>query len=209
MFPGTVSQYGISSRRRRYRRGSRQPDRHREGGFLDGAWRRPQRHSAAACSSDPGLPTPFGGEVPDFDPKQYVRPRKSLKVMSRDIQLAFAAADMACDDAGLRESPLDPERLGVVLGADMMPCDLDELVGHVSELHGRGAVRLSAAGARRFPPNCFRSGCSNICPTCRPATSASPRTPAARTTPSPWARSPPSRPSAKRPACWVGARPTR
>jgi 3-oxoacyl-[acyl-carrier-protein] synthase II len=79
--------------------------------------------------SDPALPVPFGGEVPDFDPKQYVRPRKSLKVMSRDIQLAFAAADMACVDARLPQSPPNPERLGVVLGADMMPCDLDELLG--------------------------------------------------------------------------------
>ena len=78
---------------------------------------------------DPSLPPPFGGVVADFDPKQYVRPRKSLKVMSRDIQLGFAAADMACVDAGLRETPPDPERLGVMLGADMMPCELDELVG--------------------------------------------------------------------------------
>lgn len=77
---------------------------------------------------DPALPTPFGGQVVDFDPKQYVRPRKSLKIMSRDIQLAFAAADLACIEAGLRETPLDPERLGVLLGADMIPCDLDELV---------------------------------------------------------------------------------
>jgi 3-oxoacyl-(acyl-carrier-protein) synthase len=36
----------------------------------------------------------FGGQIPDFDPKLYVRPRKSLKVMSRDIQLGFAAADL-------------------------------------------------------------------------------------------------------------------
>jgi 3-oxoacyl-[acyl-carrier-protein] synthase II len=78
---------------------------------------------------DPAIRMPFGGEVRDFDPKQYVRPRKSLKVMSRDIQLAFAAADMACVDAGLHEGTLDPERLGVVLGADLIPCDLDELVG--------------------------------------------------------------------------------
>jgi 3-oxoacyl-[acyl-carrier-protein] synthase II len=78
---------------------------------------------------DPHLPSPFGGQVADFDPKQYVRPRKSLKIMSRDIQLGFAAADMACADAGLRESPLDPDRLGVMLGADMIPCELDELVG--------------------------------------------------------------------------------
>ena len=78
---------------------------------------------------DSHLPSPFGGEVADFDPKQYVRPRKSLKVMSRDIQLGFAAADMACADAALRESALDPDRLGVTLGTDMIPCDLDELVG--------------------------------------------------------------------------------
>jgi len=77
---------------------------------------------------DPTLPVPFGGQVTDFDPKQYVRPRKSLKVMSRDIQLAFAAADLACIEAGLREAAPDPDRFGVLLGADMIPCDLDELV---------------------------------------------------------------------------------
>ena len=32
----------------------------------------------------------IAAEVCGFEPKQYVRPRKSLKVMSRDIQLAFA-----------------------------------------------------------------------------------------------------------------------
>lgn len=79
--------------------------------------------------SDPALPIPFGGEVADFDPKQYVRPRKSLKIMSRDIQLAFAAADLAIADSRLRESSLDPERFGVMLGADIIPCDIEELVG--------------------------------------------------------------------------------
>jgi 3-oxoacyl-[acyl-carrier-protein] synthase II len=78
---------------------------------------------------DPTEPPPFGGVVADFDPKQYVRPRKSLKVMSRDIQLAFAAADLACVEAGLRERPINPERLGVVFGASMIPCELEELAG--------------------------------------------------------------------------------
>jgi len=71
---------------------------------------------------------PFGGEVTDFDPKKYVRQRKSLKVMSRDIQLAFAAADLACCEAGHHKQPIDPERLGIVFGADLMPCELHELV---------------------------------------------------------------------------------
>ena len=43
----------------------------------------------------------FGGQIPEFDPKLYVRPRKSLKVMSRESQIGFAAADLAIRDAGL------------------------------------------------------------------------------------------------------------
>ncbi len=77
---------------------------------------------------DSDLPAPIGGEISDFDPKQYVRPRKSLKVMSRDIQLAFVAADFACQQAALDTRPIDPERLGVVFGADMIACDLREMV---------------------------------------------------------------------------------
>ncbi len=76
---------------------------------------------------DPKL-IPFGGEVRDFDPKIYVRQRKSLKVMSRDIQLAYAAANLACLEARHHLNPIDPERLGIVFGDDMIPCELHELV---------------------------------------------------------------------------------
>jgi 3-oxoacyl-[acyl-carrier-protein] synthase II len=75
------------------------------------------------------LPCPFGGEVADFDPKRRVRPRKSLKVMCRDIQLAFAAADLAAADAGFGLHRPDPERLGVVFGAELMPCEPPEMTG--------------------------------------------------------------------------------
>src|SRR5688572_13638364 len=33
-----------------------------------------------------GWIAPFGGNVADFDPKELIQPRKSLKVMSREIQ---------------------------------------------------------------------------------------------------------------------------
>ena len=62
----------------------------------------------------------------DFDPKAFVRPRKSLKVMSRDIQLAFAAADLATSDARLPPGSVAPERLGVVFGAEMIYTDVEE-----------------------------------------------------------------------------------
>jgi 3-oxoacyl-[acyl-carrier-protein] synthase II len=69
----------------------------------------------------------FGGQITGFDPKQYVRPRKSLKVMSREIQLGFAAADLAMAEAGIAAGSVDPERFGVVFGSDMIYADLEDL----------------------------------------------------------------------------------
>lgn len=75
-----------------------------------------------------GAPRPIGGEVCHFDPKQFVRQRKSLKLMSRDIQLAVAAAELASKNARLDASPPDPDRLGIVFGSDMILCELEEMV---------------------------------------------------------------------------------
>lgn len=69
----------------------------------------------------------IAGEVLDFEPKKYIRPRKSLKVMSRDIQLGFAAADMAVTSSGLIPEDVDPEKKGVIFGADMIYTDVDAL----------------------------------------------------------------------------------
>lgn len=74
-----------------------------------------------------GWIAPFGGDVGNFDPKELIQPRKSIKVMSRDIQLASAAAELAWQDACLSQSTLDPDRFGVVGAAGVMYCDLDEL----------------------------------------------------------------------------------
>jgi len=71
----------------------------------------------------------FGGQITDFDPKLYVRPRKSLKVMSREIQMGFAAADLALVDAGLSGGSVEPERFGVVFGSDMIYADTHDLEG--------------------------------------------------------------------------------
>jgi len=65
----------------------------------------------------------IAAEVKDFEPKQYIRPRKSLKVMCREIQLGSAAARIAMEDAGLGIGDYEPDRLGVVLGGDLFYCD--------------------------------------------------------------------------------------
>ena len=74
-----------------------------------------------------GWIAPWGGEVRDFEPKEFIQPRKSIKVMSREIQLASAAAEMAWQDAGLAEATIDAERFGVIGAAGLLYCELDEL----------------------------------------------------------------------------------
>src|SRR5580700_274101 len=73
------------------------------------------------------FPVRIGGQVRDFDAKLYVTPRKSLKVMSREIQLGFTAAQLALEDAGLAGNKVDADRFGVVFGADMMYTEGSEI----------------------------------------------------------------------------------
>ncbi len=75
----------------------------------------------------PGYPVQFGGEIKDFDGKRYVKPRKALKVMCREIQTGFAAASLAMDQAGLQPGSINPDRLGVVYGSEMLYSDFEDL----------------------------------------------------------------------------------
>lgn len=69
----------------------------------------------------------IGARVGDFQAKNHVKPRKNIKVMSRDIQMGFVAADKAWIDAKVADDTIDPERLGVIFGADLIAVDLTEL----------------------------------------------------------------------------------
>ena len=88
----------------------------------------PDEESPNKLGVKPDLSRAFGGDVVDFEPKRFIRPRKSLKVMCRDIQLAFAAADAASAMAGLADAGVNPERMGVVFGSEMMHCELPEVL---------------------------------------------------------------------------------
>lgn len=74
-----------------------------------------------------GWLAPFGGEVAGFEPKELIQPRKSIKIMSREIQIGMAAAELAWQDAGLAEASLDPDRFGVIGAAGVLYCELEEL----------------------------------------------------------------------------------
>ncbi|MDA1180634.1 MAG: beta-ketoacyl synthase N-terminal-like domain-containing protein, partial [Planctomycetota bacterium] len=97
-------------------------------------------------------PVQFGGELLDFEPKQLIRPRKSLKVMSREIQTAVAAASLAIDDAGFGEpgNEIDPLRMGIVLGAEMLYAELGELADLFHHCVSDGDFRVQLFG-EQFP----------------------------------------------------------
>jgi 3-oxoacyl-[acyl-carrier-protein] synthase II len=94
------------------------------------------------------LPAPFGGEIREFDGKQFVRPRKALKVMNREIQTAFSAATLAMDTARLAAGGFDPDRVGVVLGSEMLYGDIEELLDVYRECVEDGQFNFSRWGER-------------------------------------------------------------
>lgn len=95
---------------------------------------------------------PVGGEVADFDVREYLPKhyRKATKVMARDTALAVAAASLAVADAGLRtrategEPSLPAGRLGCQIGAGLIAAEADELAeafSHSKGEHGRFSLR--------------------------------------------------------------------
>jgi 3-oxoacyl-[acyl-carrier-protein] synthase II len=75
------------------------------------------------------LPVRFGGEIYDFDARNYLdkKERKRLNALVRTIQFAVAAAQLAMNDAALNKELLDPTRFGVIFGAGTVPGDLVDL----------------------------------------------------------------------------------
>lgn len=64
------------------------------------------------------MPCQIAGEVPDFDPEQFLE-RKEARRMARSSQMALAAAKMALEDAGMPTPVTDPERTGVSFGTSI------------------------------------------------------------------------------------------
>ena len=62
----------------------------------------------------------LGSKIRDFDPKQHVQPRKTIKVMCREVQLGFGAAMQACQMASIKSDTVAPDRLGTVFSGEVI-----------------------------------------------------------------------------------------
>ncbi len=94
------------------------------------------------------FPAQFGGEIHDFNPRDFIQNRKALKVMSRDIQLACAASTLAFQDSQLEASKFNPERAGVTMGAGLLDNEIDEIAACIrNSLDESGNFQMSKFGA--------------------------------------------------------------
>jgi len=97
--------------------------------------------------SSNGSPIRVGGEICEFKSEDFVKSRKSLKVMSRDIQLAVAASTLAVQDAALVLDPADRPRAGVTLGSGLINNELEELgLGIKQSFDEKGQFQLKRFG---------------------------------------------------------------
>src|SRR5262249_10878331 len=124
-----------------------------------------------------GHPVKVAAEVPDFDLGPFIPPehRKSLKVMGRASRFGVAAAGMALADSGLEAGKLAPERLGVVMGAGLVPIELDDLAPVLAAaVDGEGRFQPTLLGEKgrdalfplwllKYLPNMIAAHVSLVC----------------------------------------------
>ena len=88
-----------------------------------------------------------GALIRDFDPKLHVQPRKTIKVMCREIQLAFAASMQACKMANLSAGIVEPDRLGTVFTGEIIMSDIEDMLETVQMCSKDAIMNHSLWGA--------------------------------------------------------------
>jgi 3-oxoacyl-[acyl-carrier-protein] synthase II len=94
--------------------------------------------------------TRVGGAVREFQPRDYIKDGKSLKLMTRPVRLGVAAVELAVRDAGLDTAAslagLDPARIASYVGSPGHAGDRDELLPAL-DLSYHDALDLQRFGA--------------------------------------------------------------
>lgn len=81
----------------------------------------------------------LGGEVTDFNPKDYINPMK-IRRMDRDSQIAVASAVLVLRDANLKITPENSSGCGVILGSGFTGLETTEAFHRGLIEHGPSGV---------------------------------------------------------------------
>ena len=95
-------------------------------------------------------PCQIAGEVPDFNPEDYIV-RKEARRLARSSQMALAAAQEAVQDAGLPGTMPDPERAGIVYGTAIG--GIDRIADEIEVMNTRGFNRVDPFSTASGLPN--------------------------------------------------------
>lgn len=82
----------------------------------------------------------IAGECTGFDPEKYIE-KKRIREMARFIHLALGAGDEAVAASGLKDAPVDKNRVGTFIGVGM--CGLEYLEDVARTLFEKGPRRVS------------------------------------------------------------------
>jgi 3-oxoacyl-[acyl-carrier-protein] synthase II len=86
--------------------------------------------------------TRIGGEVRDFEPKNYFKNPKDVRRTDRFAQLAMAAAKMAMEDSGIDVEKVDRDRFGVIVSSG---------IGGLRTLQEQHSVLMTKGPSRNSP----------------------------------------------------------
>jgi len=97
-----------------------------------------------------GIGVLIGAPVLEFDPLDYMQPRRVRRI-NRVTQFALAAASLAFDDANLQLSTVDRQRIGVVVGTGIG--GLETILRNFTALLDKGPRQVSPFFVPQLMPN--------------------------------------------------------
>lgn len=105
----------------------------------------------------PGEYQELTGKIPDFRPRDYIKDRKALKVMSRSILLGCISAKQALESSGflIDHNETDSDGNGVIWGSSItnsMTCMKDIITDSANEDGTLNYEKLGDTGYRQVPP---------------------------------------------------------
>ena len=96
------------------------------------------------------LPCQIAGEIPDFDPLDYLD-KKEARRLARSAQIALAASMLAVEDASLPATMPEPERSAIYFGTGVG--GIDVLEDSLNTFHSKGYSRVNPFALPSLIPN--------------------------------------------------------
>ena len=101
------------------------------------------------CDPSP-YPCQIAGEVPNFDPGEYINPKEARR-LARFSQLSIAASTMAVKDANLNLEKEDLSMMGVLLGNGAGGLDTTQIA--CLDMQEKGAMKINPFSITMMLPN--------------------------------------------------------